>query len=283
MDDVVNAGTRDWRCYHAPSMIYFGNDDFGRSLTLLSFGSLYITRLQVADSAQCQAGGCARCAAPPVDAVCCSLCHPDEFLHISFIEGPSRSRPTQTAPPPTARCLDKKYVPSPADMDLRTALHNFRKERMELTYGRALLRNLGPGSIMSNDILQSIVDATHAGRVTCIGDVKREVKWARVDELGNEVLQLVLVHAPPPLPTPPLSGSANAPLSRQHPIGPYTSLPLQGLGRSLSSNISSSNATIPGPPEVAQAKPKRQYKCRACGAVGHIGRRISTSLRENPA
>jgi hypothetical protein len=128
MDDVVNAGSRDWRCYRAPSMIYFGNDSIGRSslaLTLLSFGSLYITPLQVADSAQCQAGGCARCGPPPVDAVCCSLCHPDKFLNISFVEAPSRSHRNQTAPPPTAQRLDKKYVPSPADMDLQTALHTF--------------------------------------------------------------------------------------------------------------------------------------------------------------
>jgi hypothetical protein len=109
---------------------------------------------------------------------------------------------------------------------------------------------------MSNDALQSIVDAVHAGQVTCVGDLKCEVKWVRIDELGNEVLQLVLTHAPPPLPTPPLPGLANAPRSRPQPIGPYMSLPLQGLGRSLSSNIPLSNAAIPAPSEVAQAKSK---------------------------
>ena len=29
MDDMVNAGRREWKCYHAPSMIYFGNDSIG--------------------------------------------------------------------------------------------------------------------------------------------------------------------------------------------------------------------------------------------------------------
>jgi superfamily II DNA/RNA helicase len=29
MDDVVNAGSRAWKCYRAPSMIYFGNDNIG--------------------------------------------------------------------------------------------------------------------------------------------------------------------------------------------------------------------------------------------------------------
>ncbi|THH13848.1 hypothetical protein EW146_g6414 [Bondarzewia mesenterica] len=136
-------------------------------------------------------------------------------------------------PPPSARRLDTKYKATPIDMDLRGALHEFWKERMQTKHGAALLKNLGLAMIMSNDILQRIVDAVHAGRITSIGDLKP--------------------HTPP---TPPI-------------LNPRAAAPRQ-LGPAQSNVPSRNTALLPALPSgAAQAKTRRQTSCSTCGVVGH--------------
>ncbi|THH18248.1 hypothetical protein EW146_g2695 [Bondarzewia mesenterica] len=232
MDDMLNAGTREWNCYRAPSMVYFEND-----------------KLE-SDHQNCRSDvptGCARCSPPSIDKqLCCSLCSPASFTHLHFLESPTtRTCPPQYPPPPSARRLDMKYKATPIDMDLRGALHEFQKERMQAKYGAALLKNLGPAMIMSNDILQRIVDAAHTGHITSIGDLKHDLKWNQVEEYGQDIVCIVSAHAPP---TPPISN-------------PRAAAPRQ-LGPAQSNVPSRNMALSPALPSgAAQAKTRWPTSC----------------------
>jgi hypothetical protein len=139
---------------------------------------------------------------------------------------------------------------------------------MESIYGWALLRNLGPGTIMSNDIVQSIVDAAHTGHIASLGDLRWGVKWVRIDEFGDEVVHLVRAHATPsPLPISPLLPIDAPPPSRT--TNPHANLPLQGHSSTL--NLPSSSTQIAVHEDTSHTKHKWLHKCRGCGATGHIG------------
>ncbi|ETW78200.1 hypothetical protein HETIRDRAFT_429262 [Heterobasidion irregulare TC 32-1] len=119
----------------------------------------------------------------------------DAFEHLQFTNrAAARTRRPQFPALPRARHLDTKYIVTPIDMELHDVLHQYWKERMAAKYGPALLKDLGPGLIMSNQIIQRIIDAVHAGRIALLGDLKHEVKWSRADKLGKDVLPIAQQH-----------------------------------------------------------------------------------------
>lgn len=88
--------------------------------------------------------------------ICCELCTPAHFENFArvSIEKPKNRSARSTLP-------EKDYVPASRDVELRAALHTFRKARTLELYGRARLRNLGPGIVMGDDVLQRIIDCAH--------------------------------------------------------------------------------------------------------------------------
>lgn len=118
-------------------------------------------------------------------------------------------------------------------MSLRAALHSFCKRKTIEKYRKACLRNTGPAIIMSDNILDRIVDCAHAYVISTLDQLAKETYWGCVEELGEEVLQMILNMCPKPTP-------------HINPLGP----------------IQTGNQPA--------LKPITIHHCRACGETGHI-------------
>ena len=160
----------------------------------------------------------------------------------------------------------------PIDMDLHQALHQFRKDCMSTKYGAAMLKDLGPSLILSNEILQRIIDAAHAGRIATVGDIKREVKWSRVDEFGEDVVRIVLAH-PTPLPAPPRTSTPVRARLKEvtHPLFALAPAPLRLATSETIRTTVDTNLSLGATPSLATNKSKRVYTCGICGIQGHTG------------
>ncbi|KAJ6570792.1 hypothetical protein B0H10DRAFT_1665003, partial [Mycena sp. CBHHK59/15] len=130
------------------------------------------------------------------------------------------------------------------DMALKNDLHLFRKERTIAVISRASFRNHGAGAIMSDEVLDRIVECAHFGKIQTTADLVKETHWHRAAEDGAKILALIGQHHP--IPAPPLTAPFNSPLRA-----------------TTISNIPA--PTMPGP-----STPKNR-KCRKCGLFGHIG------------
>lgn len=86
-------------------------------------------------------------------------------------------------------------------MTLRDALHEFRRDATVKKFSRAVLKNSGPGVVMSNEILQRIVDCAHFHKIESREQLERETRWAGAGEFGDEIVDLIGKHRPKPPPT----------------------------------------------------------------------------------
>ncbi|KAJ7860024.1 hypothetical protein B0H13DRAFT_2355829 [Mycena leptocephala] len=118
MDYMINAGSegRRIKCFRILSRLYFGSDRMA------------------SDHLQCRDGlpdGCPRCAAklPPV---CCELCTPAHFVSFAIVDLP------KPAPIPS-KSHNKPYKAEARDMQLRDALHEFRRAATVMKFSRAVL------------------------------------------------------------------------------------------------------------------------------------------------
>ncbi|CAK5275042.1 unnamed protein product [Mycena citricolor] len=203
MDDMINAATRQpgKPCFRLPPTIYFGNDLTG------------------GDHMQCDAAGCKRCA-PGECLLCCELCQPGEFAHFAEVSIP---KPKQMA---SRSRVDKVYESTSSDRELQDALHTFRKNKTMEVFGKASLRNHGPGSIMSDEVLKRIVDCAHFHKLRTPDDLARETQWQRTNDDGDLVLSLVALHsALPPPPPPPTTPARSGPVTPQS-----ASIPMRQCG-----------------------------------------------------
>ncbi|EPT02384.1 hypothetical protein FOMPIDRAFT_1118437 [Fomitopsis schrenkii] len=149
-------------------------------------------------------------------------------------------------------------VLSSAARDLRTALDDFRRERMITKFGEAMLDAYGASVIMPDAALDRLVECANTQKIASIEDIRREVgkQWSKVHKHGDTVLSLVKRHFPPEV--------------------PFVSTPLASRAQVL--NTSGSTVT-PSSPTRARAGPDaaatparpavKRYKCSACHAVGH--------------
>lgn len=86
-------------------------------------------------------------------------------------------------------------------MNLRDALHEFRRDATVKKFSRAVLKNSGPGVVMSNEILQRVVDCAHFHKIESREQLERETRWAGAGEFGDEIVDLISKHRPKPPPT----------------------------------------------------------------------------------
>jgi ATP-dependent DNA helicase RecQ len=86
-------------------------------------------------------------------------------------------------------------------MNLRDALHEFRRNATVKKFSRAILKNSGPGVVMSNEILQRIVDCAHFHKIESREQLERETRWAGAGEFGDEIVDLIGKHRPKSPPT----------------------------------------------------------------------------------
>ncbi|KAF7371520.1 P-loop containing nucleoside triphosphate hydrolase protein [Mycena venus] len=219
MDDMINAGSgrRCIKCFRTPARLYFGSDH------------------AASDHIQCRDDlpeGSPRCAvkSPPI---CCELCTPTYFESFAIVDLPK-------PPPVPHKARIAAYMANAQDMNLRDALHEFRRAATIKKFSRAVLKNSGPGVVMSNEMLQRIVDCAHFYKIESREQLDKETRWAGTTEFGDEVITLIQEHCPKPL----------APVESD-------STPLAARN----DNTVASSAT------TKVVKPR---KCSKCGSSGHI-------------
>ncbi|KAJ7626573.1 P-loop containing nucleoside triphosphate hydrolase protein [Mycena polygramma] len=218
MDDMINAGSeqRQIKCFRIPARLYFESDK------------------AVSDHRECRTDlpdGCPRCVAQP-PRICCELCTPAHFENFAQMDLPLKE------PTVPSRSRLGPYKAEASDMNLRDALHDFRRQAtLARPNGRAILKNSGPGAVMSNEVLTRIMDCAHFFKIGSTEQLSRETRPAA--EYGVAVLDLIRLHRPiPEAPLPP-------------PPTPLTAR--------------SNNENAPETPLI------RSRKCGKCGATDHIG------------
>lgn len=178
--------------------------------------------------------GCPRCFAKKT-VICCELCTPTHFEGFAHVDIEKKA----TAP---ARSRIKDYVAGVPDFSLRDALHTFRREQTAVKWGRAALRDLGPGMFMSDAILQRIVDCAQYGKIDWQNTLAKETHWPNSSSHGNQIIAIIALHHPKPIPPPLL---ISTPL---HSVQPHA----------VSSQLS-------GPSESVKS-----CKCSRCRSLSHI-------------
>ncbi|KAJ7105153.1 hypothetical protein C8R44DRAFT_530409, partial [Mycena epipterygia] len=145
--------------------------------------------------------GCPRCVTQ-TPRTCCELCTPAHFETFGRVALPLKE---QAAP---SRSRIASYKADATDMKLRDALHEFRRTTTVTKYSRAVLKDSGPGVVMSNEVLQRIVDCAHHFKIQSTDQLLRETRWAGATEFGTAVVDLVKEHRPmPEPPAPPITST----------------------------------------------------------------------------
>jgi ATP-dependent DNA helicase RecQ len=143
-----------------------------------------------------------------------------------------------------SRSRIKDYTAGASDMNLRDALHNFRREVVQTKFGLACLKDMGPGVFMANEVLQRVVDCAHEYKIETKDDLAKETQWTGVHNHAADVIALIKTHRPKPLPTPLLTST---------PLCPH----LSGLNQ------------IAQVMPLSKSTPKSR-KCSKCGSLSHI-------------
>ena len=110
---------------------------------------------------------CCQIQSPPI---CCKLCHPSSIKEFAQ---PSVSKPSLAAP----RSTVKDYIATPHNMELHHALHSFHTQTCIIKYGQAYFTSHGASIIMSQQVLDCIVDTVHTSKILSKEDLFRETKW----------------------------------------------------------------------------------------------------------
>ena len=132
--------------------------------------------------------GCCKIRQPEI---CCELCHPTFFQELA---------PSMVTKPPAApsRSRIKEYTAHCQDMELQDALHTFRKETGIMKFSLPYFTSHGASIVMSQRVLQRIVDCAHTGKIRTKDDLSRETRWGGTEEHSDIILNLISTHHPPP-------------------------------------------------------------------------------------
>ncbi len=141
------------------------------------------------DNHVCEPGvvdGCTRCRSVS-SIICCSLCTPEHPLFDLFspddVTKPTTTRASKLRKSDTAMTAE--------DSKFRFALHDYRRNCMEVQHGRPLLDNLGPGLVMDDETLDRITACARARKLDSLDALFRETKWDGTWDMGQDVLNLV--------------------------------------------------------------------------------------------
>lgn len=249
LHDLINAREMGFTCRLQPAGIYFEEDRLpGKSLRFIRTYFTLANRLFrgiASDHNMCRPGGCTRCSPLP-PSLCCDMNFP-ELVDIVFGPPPPVSRPRIPSPAPGVSSTSyphpsdaaassiqatlptgqgnvqtkqmktriNPYISTDKDKQLRTALTRWRQQQTIDTHGHAILKAVGSALVLPNGVMDRIVDCAHYGVLGSIQDLRREIQWSRVDEFGEQVLELKKKIATPPLSVqriPPMPRAPRQPL-----------------------------------------------------------------------
>lgn len=120
-------------------------------------------------------------------------------------------------------------------MALSQALNAWRQKATVDMYGLAVFRDVGSALVLNDRVLERVVDCAHHGKIKTIEDLRREVDWSLVEELGPEVVRIITEVNPP---QPRARATRMACRTRQPRVPPSSA----GVRRPLATNSRILNA-----------------------------------------
>ncbi|TFK18252.1 P-loop containing nucleoside triphosphate hydrolase protein [Coprinopsis marcescibilis] len=170
LDDFINSKTRN-ECRRKWPNVYFLNNDAHQN-----------------DRFLCDSQGCARCKLLQ-PTVCCDVCHPGEFTQYSveFVKTPKA----------TARSSVKTLPMDDHAKDLKRALYVWRKDIALKIHSPGIIRAHGNKIVMTEDILNRIIDCARAKKLPSVEALKLETSWRYAEEHGASLLAIVGRFYPP--------------------------------------------------------------------------------------
>lgn len=184
--------------------------------------------------------GCSRCG-PVTPDVCCDIHHPFAFPLFDTLVPQPPKLPNRSRLP--------NYSMGPKEYELCEALEDWREEKMAEKYGRSHLIDIGPSIIMSDSILDRLVNCAHHEKIKTIEDFRKETHWLATDKYEPEVLAIIHRIIPVKVVSVALT---NTPLQRR-PLSTVANPPRGG------------NVALPSTVSAV----KKTNRCSACQQEGH--------------
>jgi hypothetical protein len=150
-----------------------------------------------------------------------------------------------------------------ADKNLREALRNWRSTQLQALGASTGDDMFGSQLIMTDDILDRILDLAHFGQIDDLVTLQSQVSWHYCDRWGLQILDIVKTHFP------------FVPAPSRESLCPTENLPGPSTGNGPPSATGSARAAASGTKshKKSSTKPRArgQYQCRSCGSTTHIG------------
>lgn len=195
---------------------------------------------------------------PKQGGVCCDLHNPAAFVFLDVpVVKPARQPASSSIP---------AYQVTETDQMLRLDLEDWRCSETKKVYGKAHLRNLGPGLVMGETVCERIVDCAHFSKIRTIADLEKETKWFGSSELSKAVMDIIRKHYPLPVSAPLPLATPFEPPTTQSPV--TSAMPCANPMLPLSQMAQNS---VPSQAKV----PRKRPKCSLCHEEGHTSAFIS--------
>ncbi len=189
----------------------------------------------------------------PTSHPCCDVCDPDAFRTSEGLH--THTKPTRKRKVHANTILAENM--DGADVSLKNALHAWRVQELKnLGFGGEDF--FGPQFVMSERVLQRVVELAHDSKIASSTSFIEQVQWCDSAKYADEIMGLVRSVYPINLPKPLTVLSSNSPLSQVPPSTQQFSSAHNAQGLRV---LDKENNPI----EV------RQRRCGKCKKVGHIG------------
>lgn len=91
-----------------------------------------------------------------------------------------------------------KYEKTANDFTFQDALEEWHEQMIVEVYGWYHLNDLSPTVVMSNAMLDRIVDCVHYHKIQNVLNLKKETGWMDVENFGKKVIAIIKKYVPLP-------------------------------------------------------------------------------------
>ena len=151
-----------------------------------------------------------------------------------------------------------------ADRKLREALCDWRSTQLQALGASTGDDMFGSQLIMTDEILERILDLAHFGQIDTLVTLQTQVSWRYCNRWGLQILDIVKTHFP---------FVVEAVETPREPLQPVENLPGPSTGNIPPSTTSSARAASSATSN-SRNKPRTRgpYRCGSCGSLTHIGK-----------
>ncbi|KAI9437122.1 P-loop containing nucleoside triphosphate hydrolase protein [Lactarius psammicola] len=169
---------------------------------------------------------------------------------------PTTVAPRQSRAPNKFKVDSGGYTATELDHKLKESLCDWRHRQLQtlgVTTGDDMF---GPQLIMTDEVLECIVDLAHFGQVDDLETLQSQVSWRYCDRWGPQIFDIIKTHAPP------------VATSSRESLQPAENLP----GPSTGLQPSAPSGGVGAMPSGSKPRTRSRYRCGSCGSTTHIGK-----------